>query len=196
MGQRRLDTPEDFVRVEIQAALARDIRVIPILVGGAVMPRARELPEALAKLARRNALELSDTRWHTDVGTLLELVETLSAAAQRRASLPPEPIGQEASPSTPSDNTQEEVPREREDFREEVKPANLQQQATTGTDELLGSIFLGIIGIAWVAGFAYWSVYSSQHQFSWWSVVTGILALLGACVVISILSENKPDNKS
>ena len=55
-GRRRLDDPDDLVRLEIAAALERDIRVIPILVEGAVMPRRQQLPEALAGLARRNAL--------------------------------------------------------------------------------------------------------------------------------------------
>src|SRR5688572_19729476 len=58
-GRRRLDNPDDFVRVEIEAALTRNVRVIPILVGGATMPGAEELPPSLARLVRRNALELS-----------------------------------------------------------------------------------------------------------------------------------------
>src|SRR5262249_4101286 len=46
-GNRRLDDSEDFVRMEIVAALERKIRVIPVLVGGARMPRKQDLPEAL-----------------------------------------------------------------------------------------------------------------------------------------------------
>ena len=46
-GRRRLDNPDDFVRLEIEAALTRKVRVIPILVGGARMPRADELPPGL-----------------------------------------------------------------------------------------------------------------------------------------------------
>ena len=61
-GRRRLDDPHDFVRLEIEAALARDVRVIPILVDGARMPAAEELPNSLSKLARRQALELSPAR--------------------------------------------------------------------------------------------------------------------------------------
>ena len=45
-GGRRLDDPKDFVRVEIEAALARDVRVVPVLVDDAVMPKADELPRA------------------------------------------------------------------------------------------------------------------------------------------------------
>jgi hypothetical protein len=54
-GQRRLDDPDDFVRLEIEAALTRNVRVIPILVDGARMPRADELPASLARLVRRQA---------------------------------------------------------------------------------------------------------------------------------------------
>ena len=49
-GKRRLDNPEDFVRIEIAAALSRDIRVIPVLVDGASMPRSTELPDNLKPL--------------------------------------------------------------------------------------------------------------------------------------------------
>ena len=55
-GHRRLDDPDDIVRLEIEAALARNVRVIPILVEGAVMPNRQDLPEGLAGLSRRNAL--------------------------------------------------------------------------------------------------------------------------------------------
>jgi hypothetical protein len=57
-GKRRLDDEEDFVRMEIVAALRRKILVIPVLVGGARMPGRHDLPEALAPLSRRNAIEL------------------------------------------------------------------------------------------------------------------------------------------
>jgi hypothetical protein len=59
---RRLDNPEDFVRLEIATALKRGIRVIPVLVEGASMPRPGELPDDLKSLVRRNALEVSHNR--------------------------------------------------------------------------------------------------------------------------------------
>ncbi len=74
-GRRRLDDPEDFVRMEIVAALQREIRVIPVLVGGARMPRKEDLPEPLAPLSRRNAIELSEARFHADVDRLIEAME-------------------------------------------------------------------------------------------------------------------------
>lgn len=80
-GKRRLDDPHDFVRLEITAALARNVRVIPVLVGGAHMPRLEELPEALAGLLRRNAIELSDTGFQQLLPRLIQAVEAASAAA-------------------------------------------------------------------------------------------------------------------
>jgi hypothetical protein len=74
-GRRRLDNPEDFVRLEIEAALARNVRVIPILIDGARMPRADELPASLARLVRRQALELSPARFDFDTGRLLKVLD-------------------------------------------------------------------------------------------------------------------------
>ena len=76
-GKRRLDNPDDFNRVEIAAALNRNVRVIPVLVQDAEMPRRDQLPEALAGLSRRNAIELSDARWKYDVDRLIKVIEEL-----------------------------------------------------------------------------------------------------------------------
>jgi hypothetical protein len=74
---RRLDHPDDLVRFEIATALRRtDLRVIPVLVGDAAMPDARQLPPDLQPLARRNAFELRDTHWRHDVDRLLNEVHT------------------------------------------------------------------------------------------------------------------------
>ncbi len=74
-GRRRLENPEDLVRLEIATALEREIRVIPVLVQGARMPVATDLPEGLTALARRNSVELSDIRFRTDVDQLIEALE-------------------------------------------------------------------------------------------------------------------------
>jgi hypothetical protein len=58
-GRRRLDDPGDYVRLEIETALKRKIRVIPILVDEAPIPRANELPATLAPLVYRNAVEIN-----------------------------------------------------------------------------------------------------------------------------------------
>jgi DNA-binding CsgD family transcriptional regulator len=84
-GRRCLDDPADFVRLEIEAALTRDVRVIPVLMDEARMPSAAELPTSLEKLARRQAVELSPHRFNSDVGRLLRLLDTLSDATARPA---------------------------------------------------------------------------------------------------------------
>lgn len=76
-GMRRLDSPHDFVRLEITTALNRNIPIIPVLLQGASMPNAEELPEALVKLTRRNAIEITDTRWHFDVQRLIKAIENI-----------------------------------------------------------------------------------------------------------------------
>jgi len=75
-GSRRLDDPDDLVRLEVAAALERGIRVVPVLVQGARMPGAPDLPDALKPLATRNAQEVSDRRFHSDVQRLIEALRT------------------------------------------------------------------------------------------------------------------------
>jgi TonB family protein len=69
-GARRLNDPSDFVRIETAAALKRDIPVIPVLVRGAKMPSAEQLPDDLKELAYRNCIELTHARWKSDMQLL------------------------------------------------------------------------------------------------------------------------------
>jgi hypothetical protein len=89
-NQRRLDDPNDFVRIEIEAALQRDVRVIPVLVDGAAMPKSKDLPEALKRLSRKQGIEISHTRFDSDVERLtraLSLIEKQLLKAAIPASL-------------------------------------------------------------------------------------------------------------
>jgi len=74
-GSRRLDDPNDFVRIEIEAALKQDKRVIPVLVGETRMPRLDELPEAIRPLARRNAVRLTHERFRADAHSLVKALQ-------------------------------------------------------------------------------------------------------------------------
>lgn len=75
-GLRRLDDPFDFVRLEIAAGLARaDVLVVPVLVEGASMPAAAQLPENMQTLARRHAVSVRDETWDADVDRLAAVVE-------------------------------------------------------------------------------------------------------------------------
>jgi TIR domain len=71
-GRSRLEDPTDFVRLETSSALKRDIPVVPVLVQGARMPRAEQLPEDLSALAYRNGVELTHARWDSDVQVLVK----------------------------------------------------------------------------------------------------------------------------
>jgi hypothetical protein len=90
----RLEDPDDFARIEIEAALERNTRIVPVLVGGAQMPVAEELPGSLAKLARRQAQEVSDSRWAYDMQQLIRAIDSASTT-------PPQKVERSAaSPST------------------------------------------------------------------------------------------------
>jgi formylglycine-generating enzyme required for sulfatase activity len=87
-GHRRLDDPSDFVRIEIAAALLRDIPVIPVLLDGAEVPKAENLPDELRELAVRNGLYLHHASFHSDLDRLVAglrgpLGGTVGPAGQR-----------------------------------------------------------------------------------------------------------------
>jgi hypothetical protein len=85
LAARKAD-PEDFVAIEIKAAFDQGKRVIPVLVGGALVPRADSLPEAIRALAHRNAVGLRPERFMADSqGLIGALKENLAAAEQERA---------------------------------------------------------------------------------------------------------------
>jgi CHASE2 domain-containing sensor protein len=69
---RRLEQPDDFVRRELEAALARDVRVVPVLVEGATVPSARAVPPSLQALAVRNAATLDDASFEADFDRLVD----------------------------------------------------------------------------------------------------------------------------
>lgn len=71
LGQgARLFEPTDWVRTEIEAALAQGKQVVPVLVGGADMPAADAMPPSISRLARVQAAVLDDRRWDSDVEML------------------------------------------------------------------------------------------------------------------------------
>lgn len=78
IGARRLMDPSDFVRIEIESALERDIPVIPLLVRNATMPREDSLPSSLRNLVFRNGISIrSDPDFHRDMDRLIKALEKL-----------------------------------------------------------------------------------------------------------------------
>ena len=88
-GTRRLDHEHDYVRKEILTALRRtETHVVPVLVDGAVMPSADQLPADITELAKRNASELSNKRWRYDVSQLCAIVKRYDGWFTRLLSRP------------------------------------------------------------------------------------------------------------
>ena len=76
-GARRLDRPDDLLSKEIAAALARDpsvVSVIPVLVDGARMPEAEQLPDPVKGLARLNGVEVRNAQFDRDADALIAKV--------------------------------------------------------------------------------------------------------------------------
>jgi hypothetical protein len=84
-GRRRIDDPDDFVRLELETALERDVAVIPACVRGASFPEESELPASLAPLARRQGTDLRDTAWRDDVRRLIARLEGIVRPEGRQA---------------------------------------------------------------------------------------------------------------
>ncbi len=83
-GRRRLDGDRDYVRIEIAAALKRDIPVIPVLVDGATVPPEEELPDDLKSLARRHGVELRHTRFNVDADAIVAALQNSLPRSRRR----------------------------------------------------------------------------------------------------------------
>lgn len=111
-AKRRLDDDNDFVRLEIASALARNIAVIPVLVHEARMPHPEQLPDNIRDFAYRNSVEISHARWNSDVQLLIDALKqyvTTSKATETQpvhATVPvqlPPPVSTEpaSAPSEP-----------------------------------------------------------------------------------------------
>ena len=83
-GSRRLDMAGDFVRLEIVKALEREVRVIPVLVGGATMPHPQDLPDDLRPLSVRQAMDLRDAHFRADAEQLIEALNKIVPGSAAR----------------------------------------------------------------------------------------------------------------
>lgn len=122
-GTSRLDNEKDYVRLEVSTALARDIRVIPVLVDGMTMPNEDNLPSPVQPITRRNAIEISNTRFNYDVEQLIAAVrKSLDAAeAKRKADEEQREAEQRRIEAEAQRKLEEERLREQERQRSEVE---------------------------------------------------------------------------
>ena len=135
-GQRRLDDPEDFVRVEVGTALKQGELVVPVLVKGASMPSADALPPDLGALSAKQALIMTDAHWEDGMDRLIAAIEPHfpkpDTAAQTAVVEPTVEDGEgESKPVEPG--------RETSDFRRILGPAAL---TVVGAGLLLAGVFI------------------------------------------------------
>jgi TIR domain len=87
-GIRRLESPNDFVRIEIEAALNQQKRVIPVLIGAAEMPAPEQLPESLKTLTRRHAFNIKHDRFTSDseglIRALIKILKDTASQSERK----------------------------------------------------------------------------------------------------------------
>lgn len=93
-GQRRLDDSKDAVRTEIREALNQKKLVIPVLIGGAEIPKPSTLPDDIAALVGRNAVEISESRFDYDAARVVEAIEKAGVLARSQEPLAHQPIHQ------------------------------------------------------------------------------------------------------
>ncbi len=134
-GARRLDNPDDFVRVEIEAALKQDKRVIPVLMQDAPMPRADELPAGLKSLSTRNYIRLTHERFRLDTQVLVKAVrQALDEVAAARVE-----IARRDAEEIERRRQQEEAARraqtERQAEQEAARQAQAQEKARQQVEE-------------------------------------------------------------
>ncbi|MBN1452447.1 MAG: SUMF1/EgtB/PvdO family nonheme iron enzyme [Anaerolineales bacterium] len=155
-GNRRLDNPEDFVRIEIAAALNRNIRVIPVLVDGIDMPRSTELPENLKPLARRNALQVNHHSFNPDVYRLITHIESALKAAEeskiiktKAVKAAREKAEQEAAEKTAYEKAERTAAKKAAHEKAKREKAERQVARKAAIKQLFSSVmpFLRVIGI-------------------------------------------------
>jgi hypothetical protein len=84
-GRLRLTDKTDWVRIEIEAALAKKISVIPVLIDGAALPAPADLPEGLRNLAFRQAAPVDCARdFHPHMDRLIKAMDKLLERAPRQ----------------------------------------------------------------------------------------------------------------
>ena len=73
----RLDEESDLVKTEIEEALTHNVRIVPVLVRGAKMPSAQDMPPSLKALAARNAVEVRSNKFRADMEVLMRAISVI-----------------------------------------------------------------------------------------------------------------------
>jgi TIR domain-containing protein len=185
-GSRRIDDPEDFVRLEVARALARDIRVIPLLIDRTEMPSSTVLPDDLKSLTFRNALRVdSGADFHHHIDRLCNSLQSTPISPTPTVSSSPQPI-----PSTSPPHRIDQAPRHEglELLAESARQAGAQFPFPDFKN--LRKILLGsAVGIVTIVLFGYlgWGNLLNLEVIKAAATSTlGILSLI--CLIVGIVS--------
>jgi hypothetical protein len=156
-GRRRLDDPNDFLRLEVVSAIQLGVRIIPVLVQGANMPTREGLPEPIKALASRQALRIDDSAVEFGLSQLITAVQRELGEAATPPPPAPDPPHQE--PTGPVGDTSPGPP---------ARPAD--GQVSWGW--WLLPIFLQLFGgvIAWIG------VRKRNPERAGWLLIAGVIS--------------------
>jgi hypothetical protein len=183
-GKRRLDDPEDFVRLEIESALAQKKRVIPVLVNDAKMPKLTNLPESLRPFARCNAVKLSHERFRADVGALIQSLESVLAESDAARRAEEEKARREAKARGREKKAPRAVGEEaKTKARVETLPrpepgSGLAAWIAALPSEISWSIPLGVVGVFLLGWLLPGTLFSMRFAWGTWSLLYGIAGLV------------------
>jgi FHA domain/TIR domain len=157
-GSRRLDDPDDFLRLELVSALQLGVRIIPVLVQGATMPRREELPEPVRALSSLQALRIDDSAVGFGVSQLITAVKRELGEASRPHDRPHDRL--------------DDRPGSTDDTGPATVPTGGSKRSSVGWGWWLLPIFLGILGgvIAWGA------VRERDRDRAQWLLIAGIIS--------------------
>jgi formylglycine-generating enzyme required for sulfatase activity len=160
-GNRRLENPEDFVRIEITAALKRNIRVIPVLIDRATMPRSTDLPDDLKLLARRNAIKINHSSFRSDAQRLIGGLERAIEQAESEHLVKQKGTARIAQSETRAAEAQPEKETTKEQPTENEIPST--SPKVSGKKRLIQVAASAAMGIA-VLTVAGWFIFSSPKD--------------------------------
>lgn len=135
-GERRLDSETDFVRIEIEAALEMGIPVIPLLVGSVRLPKPHQLPEKIADLSFRHALNIRpDPDFNSDIGYLVRSLTI--AESEKRKDPNPEPVPEQETEPLPLVVQSKPDPRHTQSQQDSAELSLIETNADPLQDEFL-----------------------------------------------------------
>lgn len=179
-GQSRLDNPRDLVRLEVEAALQREIPVIPVFINNASIESEESLPPSLIELLDRNGISIGhDPHFHPDMNRLIKdlkrifesqypiqpgLIEEIREAEKKDAAKEidvkkPKEIKEESKPE-PKVETGDETTKAKSNHppRDAQIPFNPPNRVSNfivnnpATSVVLSAIFLGIVSVTLLLG--------------------------------------------